>query len=187
METRQVEEVKAKERALPMSHMGKGHDVLSLLRVRDDAPIRRSKVYKFVVDTLSSTSLGTVVFGANELLLGGLGLNQMLSARGIGAIIGGITSGPYGMFRDWARRSMHVDDNSGKVKKLLTDIAIAEAFWVPIYAVNVALSGADLHKVLSAVAGGAVIDLFYGRPLGMFMDLARRKTGVRDGGVTNRN
>ena len=157
-------------------------DFLTTLRVGEDSPIRKSRGYNFVVDTLSVSSLSALVFGANELLVANMKGKELLRSRGMGLAICVFASRPYGMLRDWCFRKMGINEDTGQFAKLVVDIAATELFCNPIYAVQIAcVSGENIRKILLGVAGGAVIYLFYGRPLGAWMDFVRRASGARQG------
>ncbi len=106
-------------------------DFLTTLRVSEDSPIRKSWGYNFAVDTLSVSSLSTIVFGANELLVAHMTGKEILRSRGLGFAICVFASRPYGMLRDWCFRKMGINEDTGQFAKLVVDIAVTELFLGP--------------------------------------------------------
>lgn len=157
----------------------KDFDLLTKLRVSEDAQIRRSAVYKWAVDNVSQDTLATAVFSITESL-SGMNSKEVLESRAIFCGLGLFMNRPYGMYRDFVFKLARVKEDSSQLKKTVVDMFALESFWMPVYGAWLyAVNRGDLHKTMPAVLSGGVIDLFYARPVGMWIDQVRKWGGVR--------
>ena len=132
-----------------------------------EVPMRR-----FWADTVTAVTFSTVVAMAIEILIAGLTFGQSLQTRLVAIIPTVVAARPYGLFRDWVMRT------SGAkwwVTRALADIFAFTCFQVPIYAANLALSGATRPQIFAACTTLAIISGFVGWPYGLCLEFSRRK------------
>jgi hypothetical protein len=180
IETKQVNGTNKETKSRGFIRKVNNFDFLTMLRISEDSSIRKSKGYNFLVDTFSVSSLSTVVFGANELFIAHISGKELLKQRALGLVLCTFTSRPYGIFRDWCFKKMKINENTSERVKFVADIAVTELYWSAIYTAQLAIAtSGNIKKTLLGVGGGAVIDLFYARPLGVWMDFVRRVSGIK--------
>lgn len=129
----------------------------------------------FLVDTLASILFFTIVAAFSELVIAGMEPMQVLLARAIMVPVMVLTGRPYGIWRD--RVFMFLRPGT-RFSRLATDIAAFVMFQMPIYVVTLLAAGASRDEVLAAVSSAIVLMIATSRPFGLFLDLARRLSGL---------
>ncbi|CZT37245.1 L-alanine exporter AlaE [Rhizobium sp. 9140] len=133
----------------------------------------------FIADTLALLLFFTTTGVINERFIAGMTWEQVLHARLLGAVLMVPVARPYGLWRDWLMQRA----NETRPSRLLWDSAALMTFQVPIYAAIIALSGAEGDRLLSGIAGAAVMMLVLGRPYGAFLNWVRHRFGLPGGGT----
>jgi L-alanine exporter len=129
----------------------------------------------FIVDTLASVLFFTAVATFSELVIAGMEPMQVLLARRIMVPVMVLTGRPYGMWRD--RVFMFLRPGT-RVSRIATDIIAFIMFQMPIYVATLLVAGAGREEVLAAVSSAIVLMIATSRPFGLFLDLARRLSGL---------
>ncbi|WP_339855782.1 L-alanine exporter AlaE [uncultured Nisaea sp.] len=129
----------------------------------------------FIVDTLASVLFFTAVATFSELVIAGMEPMQVLLARTIMVPVMVLTGRPYGMWRD--RVFMFLRPGT-RVSRIATDIIAFIMFQMPIYVATLLVAGAGREEVLAAVSSAIVLMITTSRPFGLFLDLARRLSGL---------
>lgn len=129
----------------------------------------------FIVDTLASVLFFTAVATFSELVIAGMEPMQVLLARTIMVPVMVLTGRPYGMWRD--RVFMFLRPGT-RVSRIATDIIAFIMFQMPIYVATLLVAGAGREEVLAAVSSAIVLMIATSRPFGLFLDLARRLSGL---------
>ena len=94
------------------------------------------------------------------------------------------TGRPYGIFRDWVFRVLHIGEGQ-KFKTGMADAISFVLFQIPLYATVLALSGASLRQIAVACMSMTLVFAIVGRPYGLFLEFCRRVLGVEKGTVVN--
>ncbi|PRA27850.1 L-alanine exporter AlaE [Pseudomonas poae] len=139
---------------------------------------RRDRWRSFAADTLALIVFFTVTGILNERYIAGMGWDQVLHARMLGAGLMVLSGRPYGLWRDWIMGFASASPRS----QLLWDSLALVSFQVPIYAGILAISGANAAEVLHGTMGVTVIMLTLGRPYGAFLNFVRARFGLPAGG-----
>ncbi|TFY91303.1 L-alanine exporter AlaE [Pseudomonas nabeulensis] len=139
---------------------------------------RRDRWRSFAADTLALIIFFTVTGILNERYIAGMGWDQVLHARMLGAGLMVLSGRPYGLWRDWIMGFASASRRS----QLLWDSLALVSFQVPIYAGILAISGANAAEVLHGTVGVTVIMLTLGRPYGAFLNFVRARFGLPAGG-----
>ena len=129
----------------------------------------------FIVDTLASVLFFTAVATFSELVIAGMEPMQVLLARTIMVPVMVLTGRPYGMWRD--RVFMFLRPGT-RVSRIATDIIAFIMFQMPIYVATLLVACAGREEVLAAVSSAIVLMIATSRPFGLFLDLARRLSGL---------
>ena len=129
----------------------------------------------FIVDTLASVLFFTAVATFSELVIAGMEPMQVLLARTIMVPVMVLTGRPYGMWRD--RVFMFLRPGT-RGSRIATDIIAFIMFQMPIYVATLLVAGAGREEVLAAVSSAIVLMITTSRPFGLFLDLARRLSGL---------
>ncbi|MBW2990926.1 L-alanine exporter AlaE [Candidatus Woesearchaeota archaeon] len=133
----------------------------------------------YIADTSAALVFGNIVYGANEYFIGGLEPNEVLKTRLGMSFMGLFISRPYGKFREFWAKLLKTDAESSKLKKFVTDVTGNVAYYSPVYAGIMTLSGASIEEIAKALPAGIVIGFISGRPMGWFMDKSRKLFKVK--------
>ena len=115
----------------------------------------------------------------------GLNLAGIIASRTSATAMNLVTGGPYGWLREQTFRLMKTNEDSGVVKKTLTDLIAFNTFQVPVYATAVAIGSliseekVDWNKVISGASYLAIVSPLIGPTLGLYMDGFRKLFGVK--------
>jgi hypothetical protein len=140
------------------------------------------KLYRrraFIADTAALLIFFTTTGVINERFIAGMGWDQVLHARTIGALLMIPVARPYGMWRDFVMRRAR----GGQLSRLFWDSVALVSFQTPIYAAIIAVSGASGAGLLRGVIGATAMMLALGRPYGAFLNGVRRLFGLPPGGT----
>lgn len=124
------------------------------------------------MDSLTALVFFTVVATLSERYVAGMSWEQVAATR-VGMVpVMLLTGRPYGLWRDLVFRRL-----AGRAG-LLVDTAAFVSFQLPVYAVILALAGAELVQMVAALASATVGMLALSRPYGLVLDAARRVAGT---------
>lgn len=110
-----------------------------------------------------------------ELGFAQMTLSTHLSARLVGLFIITSTARPFGMWRDYIFKRFGLSDSDKGLKPYLVDTLAYLSFELPLYMVNMAISGATLMQAMKAALTFCIIAGFVGRPYGIYRALIRNK------------
>ncbi|WP_235937811.1 L-alanine exporter AlaE [Pseudoroseicyclus tamaricis] len=134
----------------------------------------------FIADTAALVVFFTLTGVLNERFFVGMGWDEVLTARLIGAPLMVLTARPYGLWRGLVMRRA----GEGRGSKLVWDTASLLTFQVPIYVAIIWAGGAEGAELWRGALGAAVMMLALGRPYGIWLDLVRGWFGLPPGGQT---
>lgn len=133
----------------------------------------------FIADTLALLLFFTTTGVINERIIAGMTWEQVFHARLLGAGLMVPVARPYGLWRDWFMQRA----TETRLSRLFFDSAALVTFQVPIYAVIIAVSGAEGSGLLGGIVGATVLMLVLGRPYGAFLNWVRSLFGLPRGGT----
>ena len=141
--------------------------------------IKQNSIYNYAVDTAAMIAFSTPIAMANEVFVAGMTPFESLKARGIATVVNSLTARPYGKYRDYIFEKSGIKENTGFVKKAVTDTLTFATFQAPLYGTILAISGADLKQVIVGTATITALSGFIGRPYGAFLDTFRKFFGKK--------
>ena len=127
---------------------------------------------RFLSDTFAMVTFSTVVGMMIEVIISGMTFEQSVQARFTAVPVNLITARPYGIFRDWTFQFFKVEKGN-QVKKSFVDILAFIIFQVPLYAIILVFSGANIRQIATACTTVTIFSAFMGRPYGIFLDFSR--------------
>lgn len=139
---------------------------------------QRRRGRAFVADTTALVLFFTVTGVLNERFLAGMSWEEVLHARGLGALLMIPVGRPYGVWRD--RLMRHARPT--RLSRMFWDSLALVTFQVPIYAAIIAVSGASGRGLVLGILGAICIMLVSGRPYGAFLNWIRSLFGLPPGG-----
>ncbi|WP_284509480.1 L-alanine exporter AlaE [Caballeronia sp. GAFFF2] len=134
----------------------------------------------FVADTTALILFFTMTGVINERFIAGMGWDQVLHARILGAALMVPVARPYGIWRDYV---MQHAQPTNRLSQLFWDSVALVSLQVPIYVAIIAVSGASGHGLWRGVLGATTMMLVLGRPYGAFLNGVRRLFGLPSGGA----
>lgn len=140
----------------------------------------KENMRRCLADTFAMVIFSTIVGVFVEVVVAGLALEQSARIR-LSAIPVMLLAGrPYGMYRDWLFRLLG-NKSPGPFKAAVLDTFANVTFQVPVYSCLLALNGATVGQILTAVGSIILIIVLSGRPYGLFLVWIRRLFGVPTG------
>jgi hypothetical protein len=128
---------------------------------------------RYLADTSAMVMFSTFVGPFVELVVAGLTLEQSAGIR-LAAISVMLLSGrPYGIYRDRLFKLLG-NPYTGVFKAAAIDTLANITFQVPVYSCLLALNGATINQIFSAVSSIILIIILSGRPYGLFLIWCRR-------------
>jgi hypothetical protein len=134
---------------------------------------------RFLADTFAMITFSTVVGMVIEIIVSGMTFGQSVQARLTAIPVNLLTARLYGMFRDWVFRVMGAG-GGGQIRRGILDILSFIFFQVPLYAVILATSGANLRQIATACSTVTVLSTLMGGPYGLFLDFSRWLFGTKN-------
>ena len=134
---------------------------------------------EFVADTTALVIFFTAAGVVNERFVVGMGWDEVLRARLIGAPLMVLTARPYGL---WRAAVLDRAAPRGRLAEAAWDTAALVAFQVPIYVAIIFAGGARGTELALGAAGAVAYMLALGRPYGLFLDRVRAAFGLPPGG-----
>lgn len=117
----------------------------------------------------------TIAAALSELFIAGMEPGQVLIARVIMIPVVVITARPYGLWRDWLFAALRPQR---RIANVGSDIAAFVAFQVPVYAATLAVAGAALLEITTAVSAAIVSMILLSRPFGLYLEALRTWFGT---------
>jgi hypothetical protein len=137
-----------------------------------------------LVDTLGNVSY-SLLTGALLDYNAGLDLAGIAASRASGTAINSVTGAPYGWWREKVFKTTKTNEESGRVRRTLTDLLAFNTFQMPIYATAVAIgslvSDGDINweKVMHGAEYLTIASPLVGPTMGLWMDGCRRLFRVK--------
>jgi hypothetical protein len=128
---------------------------------------------RYLADTFAMVIFSTIVGAFVEVVVAGLTLEQSARIRLAAVPVMLLAGRPYGVYRDWLFRVLG-KMNSGPFKAAVLDTFANVTFQVPVYSCLLALNGASVSQILTAVSSIILIIILSGRPYGLFLVWFRR-------------
>ena len=129
----------------------------------------------YLVDTIGALVFFTIVAALSELFIAGMEPGQVLIARVIMIPVVIVTARPYGLWRDWFFATLRPQR---RITNVVSDIAAFVAFQVPVYAATLAVAGAAMLEITTAVSAAVVSMILLSRPFGLYLEALRTWFGT---------
>lgn len=128
-----------------------------------------------IIDTIATIIFFTVVATFTELVIAGMEPREVLTTRLIMIPMMALTGRPYSAWRDWVFQKTKPKNAA---MRIVVDVIAFMAFQLPVYAVTLVVAGADATEVFTVLGSAMVFMVILSRPFGLFLEFARRLTGV---------
>lgn len=135
---------------------------------------------RYFADTFAMVIFSTACGAFVEIVIARLTFEQSMRVRLAAIPVMLLGARPYGIYRDWLFRCFG-GTSVGQRKALIIDTIANVTFQIPLYIGLLALNGASLHQILTAVSSIVVIVTLSGRPYGLFLVFCRILFGVSTG------
>jgi len=97
----------------------------------------------------------------------------------LAALVGNTIVGrPYGIYRDWVMKKLHVKEDSHWLKKYVVDVGTFATGATPFYLCFLAVAGADASEMTKAASFLTLAAPLVGRPQGWVYDKMREQFGL---------
>jgi len=133
------------------------------------------RLKNFWADTFALNTFCYLISIPIELGFAQMTLSTHLTARLIGLFIITGTARPFGIWRDFVFRKMNISASDRGMKPYVVDTLAYLSFELPLYMINMSISGASLMQALKAALIFCVIAGVVGRPYGLYRAYVRRK------------
>ncbi len=141
-----------------------------------------SRVYKALIDGFSNMAAGTVLGTMNDYFVAGMEPPEVLRTR-LAAIPVHLATGRfYGKCRDAVYRKFHVTDDSGWLKRYVSDVFVFATFITPLYVGFASLAGAESDEIACGATFMTVAAPGIGKASGYANDCIRRAAGMKTSG-----
>jgi hypothetical protein len=132
---------------------------------------------RYLADTFAMVMFSTIVGALVEVVIAGLTLEQSARIRLAAIPVMLFTGRPYGIYRNWLFR-LFGNKNASRLKATVIDTVANTTFQVPLYCCLLALNGASIGQMVTAVGSITIIAILSGRPYGVFLVWCRKLFGV---------
>ncbi|WP_447792704.1 MULTISPECIES: L-alanine exporter AlaE [Pseudomonas] len=129
----------------------------------------------FWADTFALNTFCYLISIPIELGFAQMTLGTHLSARLVGLFIITSTARPFGIWRDYVFKKFKISDRDRGIKPYLVDTLAYLSFELPLYIINMSISGAALMQAIKAALIFCIIAGFVGRPYGIYRAFIRKK------------
>lgn len=133
------------------------------------------RLKNFWADTFALNTFCYFISIPIELGFAQMSFTTHLMARFIGLFIITGTARPFGIWRDFVFRRMKLSASDTGLKPYIVDTLAYLSFELPLYMINMSISGASLVQALKAALIFCVIAGVVGRPYGLYRAYIRRK------------
>lgn len=136
-----------------------------------------NRVYTWASD-IAAINLFSLSFALNEAYIAGMDWTEVGKTR-LAAVVGNTVIGrPYGIYRDWVMKKLHVKKNSHWLKKYAVDVGTFATGQTPFYLGFLAVAGADASEMARAASFLTLAAPLVGRPQGYVYDKMRDQFGL---------
>lgn len=148
-----------------------------MLSTDNELPIEKSgqPLKNFWADTFALNTFCYFISLPIELGFAQMTLSTHLSARLVGLFIITSTARPFGIWRDYIFKKFGISDSDKGLKPYLVDTLAYLSFELPLYMINMTISGATLMQAIKAALIFCIIAGFVGRPYGIYRAFIRNK------------
>lgn len=137
----------------------------------------KNRFYNWTSDIVA-INLFSLSFALNEAFIAGMDWNEVGKTR-LAALVGNTVVGrPYGIYRDWVMKKLHVTEDSHWMKKYLVDVATFATGQTPFYLGFLTVAGADVPEMAKAASFLTLAAPLVGRPQGWVYDRMREQFGL---------
>lgn len=126
---------------------------------------------RFLVDTFATITFFTTLAALAELFVARMDPDEVLTTRLVMIPMMVLTGRPYGAWRDWFFEKIRPTVSWSRT---IIDGAAFMSFQLPIYAVTLAIAGADLQEIVTLLGLTSLLMLAVSRPFGLFLESLRR-------------
>lgn len=139
----------------------------------------REGIKNYLIDTSAAVAFSLPLSATIEHYIAHMENEQVLRTRMCAIAAHLLLGRPYGKFRDWWAKTLHVDASSPRLAKYLTDSSARVLYQIPVYPVVLFISGADWENGKVAYPTSLVIGAFTGIAYGYCLDLWRKFFGAK--------
>ncbi|AJR05324.1 L-alanine exporter AlaE [Photobacterium gaetbulicola] len=136
---------------------------------------KKQRLVNFAADVFALNTFCYFISIPIELGFAQMSLATHLSARFIGLFIITATARPFGIWRDWIFKKCRLTNNNKGVIPYLVDTFAYLSFEMPLYLINLSISGATPEQMLKSVLIFCLIAGVVGRPYGIYRIYIREK------------
>ena len=137
-----------------------------------------NRLYTWAAD-IAAINLFSLSFALNERFIAGMDWTEVGKTR-LAAVVGNSVVGrPYGIYRDWVMKKLHVQEGSHWLKKYVVDVGTFATGQTPFYLVFLAIAGADVGEMTKAATFLTFAAPLVGRPQGWTYDKVRKQCGLK--------
>ncbi|WP_083221049.1 L-alanine exporter AlaE [Aeromonas sp. EERV15] len=135
---------------------------------------KKQRCVNFVADVFALNTFCYFISIPIELGFAQMSLETHLHARLIGLFIITTTARPFGLWRDWIFKKCSLTDQNKGVFPYLVDTFAYLSFEMPLYLINLSISGASSEQMIRSVFIFFLISGIVGRPYGIYRSFLRR-------------
>ncbi|HLC22386.1 MAG TPA: L-alanine exporter AlaE [Candidatus Nanoarchaeia archaeon] len=139
----------------------------------------REGIRNYLIDTSAAVTFSLPLSVTIEHYIADMENEQVLRTRMCAIAAHLLLGRPYGKFRDWWAKTLHVDASSHRLAKYLTDSSARLLYQIPVYPVVLFISGADWEKGKVAYPTSLAIGAVTGIAYGYCLDLWRKFFGAK--------
>jgi len=137
-----------------------------------------NRFYNWASD-IAAINLFSLSFALNEAFIAGMDWTEVGKTR-LAALVGNTVVGrPYGIYRDWVMKKIHVTEESHWVKKYIVDVGTFATGQTPFYLGFLTIAGADATEMVKAASFLTLAAPLVGRPQGWVYDKMREQFGLK--------
>lgn len=130
------------------------------------------------ISDIAAINLFSLTFALNEKLIAGMDWGEVGKTR-LAAVVGNTIIGrPYGIYRNWVMKKLHVREDSHWLKKYLADVGTFATGQTPFYLVFLAVAGAEGAEMAKAATFLTLAAPLVGRPQGWTYDKMSEQFGL---------
>lgn len=135
---------------------------------------RRKQYINFWADAFALNTFCYFIAIPIELGFSQMSLTTHLYARFIGLFIITATARPFGIWRDWVFERFNLTNKDKGIKPYLVDTLAYLSFEMPLYIINLTISGASGEQMLKSILVFSLIAGVVGRPYGIYRNFIRQ-------------
>ncbi|ELI6434081.1 L-alanine exporter AlaE [Aeromonas salmonicida] len=136
---------------------------------------KKQRYVNFAADVFALNTFCYFISIPIELGFAQMSLATHLHARLIGLFIITSTARPFGIWRDWIFRKCRLTEQNKGMLPYLVDTFAYLSFEMPLYLINLSVSGASSEQMLRSALIFCLISGVVGRPYGIYRSFLRKK------------